>query len=60
MLPLDPLGGDFEGLVVDPADGSFWMCDEYRPALYHFDATGTLIQRYVRWRLRRRRSLPPR
>ena len=47
VLPLDPLGGDFEGLVVDPADGSFWMCDEYRPALYHFDATGTLIQRYV-------------
>jgi Esterase-like activity of phytase len=32
-LPLDPLGGDFEGLAVDPKDGSFWMVDEYRPAI---------------------------
>ncbi len=46
-LPLDPLGGDFEGIVIDPADGSMWMCDEYRPAIYHFDAAGVLIQRYV-------------
>lgn len=27
---VDPLGGDFEGIVVDP-NGSFWMVDEYRP-----------------------------
>ncbi len=46
-LPLDPLGGDFEGLVVDPNDGSFWLCDEYRPALYQFAADGKLIQRFV-------------
>jgi hypothetical protein len=46
-LPLDPLGGDFEGIVTDPGDGSFWMCDEYRPAIYHFDAAGVLIKRYV-------------
>lgn len=46
-LPLDPLGGDFEGVVVDPADGSFWTVDEYRPAIYHFDANGVLIKRYV-------------
>ena len=45
-LPLDPLGGDFEGLVTDPT-GTFWMVDEYRPAIYHFDATGVLIKRYV-------------
>jgi hypothetical protein len=45
-LPLDPLGADLEGIVF-LADGSFWMCDEYRPALYHFDATGRLIRRIV-------------
>jgi hypothetical protein len=46
MLPLDPLGADLEGIVVDK-DGSFWMVDEYRPAIYHFDAKGVLIKRYV-------------
>ncbi|RYZ64753.1 MAG: calcium-binding protein, partial [Proteobacteria bacterium] len=46
VLPLDPLGGDFEGLVVAD-DGSFWLCDEYRPALYHFDPKGVLLERYV-------------
>lgn len=45
-LPLDPLGADLEGIVLD-ADGSMWTCDEYRPALYHFDAGGTLLQRYI-------------
>jgi hypothetical protein len=45
-LPLDPLGGDFEGIAVD-TDGSFWLADEYRPAIYHFDATGTLLARLV-------------
>ncbi|MBE2214183.1 MAG: esterase-like activity of phytase family protein [Opitutaceae bacterium] len=44
---VDPLGGDFEGIVVDPTDGSFWMCDEYRPALYHFRGDGVLIDRFV-------------
>lgn len=46
VLTLDPLGADLEGIVF-LADGSFWMCDEYRPALYHFDATGKLIRRVV-------------
>lgn len=45
-LPLDPLGGDFEGIVL-AEDGSFWMADEYRPALYHFGKTGRLIERLV-------------
>lgn len=45
-LPLDPLGGDFEGVVV-AEDGSFWLPDEYRPALYHFDSTGRLIERFI-------------
>jgi hypothetical protein len=54
VLPLDPLGADMEGIVF-LADGSFWMCDEYRPALYHFDATGTLIRRVRAHRHRRRR-----
>lgn len=46
VLGLDPLGGDFEGIVV-AADGSLWLADEYRPALYHFDATGKLSSRLV-------------
>jgi len=45
-LPLDPMGGDFEGIVVD-SDGSFWLADEYRPAIYHFDASGLLLARLV-------------
>lgn len=45
-LPYDPYGGDFEGIVRDTA-GNFWMCDEYRPALYKFKPDGTLIERYV-------------
>jgi hypothetical protein len=46
VLPLDPLGGDFEGVAID-ADGSFWMADEYRPAIYHFGKSGRLIERFV-------------
>ncbi len=45
-LSVDPLGGDLEGVVV-VADGSFWMVDEYRPAIYHFDPAGVLIRRFV-------------
>lgn len=47
VLPLDTLGGDFEGVVTDPNDSTFWMVDEYRPAIYHFDTTGKLLHRYV-------------
>ena len=47
VLPLDPLGADLEGVVVDPSDGSFWMVDEYRPAIYHFSPAGVLINRFV-------------
>jgi hypothetical protein len=45
-LPFDPLGADLEGIVVAP-DGTFWMCDEYRPALYQFSGDGVLLQRIV-------------
>jgi len=45
-LPLDPLGGDLEGVVVAP-DKTFWLVDEYRPAIYHFDSQGVLIDRFV-------------
>jgi len=41
-----PLGIDPEGIVVAP-DGSFWMVDEYRPSILHFDATGRLLARYI-------------
>jgi len=45
-LELDPLGADFEGIVRDP-DGTYWMVEEYRPSIYHFDAAGQLIDRFV-------------
>lgn len=45
-LPNDPLGADLEGVVV-AGDGTFWMVDEYRPAIYHFDATGKLVDRFI-------------
>jgi predicted extracellular nuclease/Ca2+-binding RTX toxin-like protein len=46
FLDYDPFGADLEGVVV-AADGSFWMVDEYRPAIYHFAADGVLIDRFV-------------
>ncbi|MBK8906956.1 MAG: choice-of-anchor I family protein [Rhodospirillales bacterium] len=46
-LPFDPFGGDFEGIAVETADHSYWMVDEYRPAIYHFSAGGVLIDRFV-------------
>ncbi|NEO42575.1 MAG: calcium-binding protein [Moorea sp. SIOASIH] len=46
LLPLDEFGADLEGVVI-AADGTFWMVDEYRPAIYHFDAHGVLIDRFV-------------
>ncbi|MEZ4707704.1 MAG: choice-of-anchor I family protein [Caldilineaceae bacterium] len=45
-LELDPYGADMEG-IVQADDGTWWMVDEYRPAIYHFDADGRLISRYV-------------
>jgi len=43
---IDTFGADLEGVVV-AEDGTFWMVDEYRIALYHFNASGELIKRYV-------------
>ena len=45
-LTLDPTGADLEG-IVRTSDGSLWLCDEYRPSLYRFDATGLMLSRYV-------------
>ncbi len=39
-------GIDPEGIVVVP-DGAFWMVEEYRPSILHFDATGKLLARYI-------------
>lgn len=46
VLPLDAVGADVEGIVV-AEDGTFWMVDEYRPGIYHFNTDGTLIDRFV-------------
>lgn len=45
-LPYDRYGADFEGIVRDNI-GNFWMCDEYRPAIYQFAPNGMLIERFV-------------
>jgi hypothetical protein len=42
----DPQGVDPEGLVA-AADGTFWIAEEYLPALLHVDAAGKLIARFV-------------
>lgn len=47
MLDYDAFGADMEGIVMNPADGTFWMVDEYRPAIYHFMPDGMLAHRYV-------------
>ena len=46
LLQNDPLGADTEGIVVAP-DSSFWLVDEYRPAIYHVDPDGKLIERFI-------------
>lgn len=46
QLAYDELGGDFEGILKDKI-GNFWACDENRPAIYQFDQTGKLIERFV-------------
>ncbi|WP_211212040.1 choice-of-anchor I family protein [Flexithrix dorotheae] len=46
-LPYDKYGADLEGIVISPTDGSYWMVDEYRPAIYHFAPDGILIDRFV-------------
>ena len=46
-VALDPFGGDFEGIVLDSTDNTFWMVDEYRPAIYQFNADGSLINRFI-------------
>lgn len=46
LLNYDPFGGDFEGIVQDTA-GNFWLCDEYRPAVYKFSPNGIMLDRLV-------------
>ncbi|MBU3679387.1 MAG: T9SS type A sorting domain-containing protein [Candidatus Kapabacteria bacterium] len=45
-LPNDPFGADLEGISVD-AQGTWWMVDEYRPAIYNFNSQGRLLDRYI-------------
>lgn len=42
----DPMGIDPEGIVKD-RDQTFWMVEEYRPSILHFDSMGRLLERYV-------------
>ena len=47
LLSYDARGGDMEGIVLNPADNTFWMVDEYRPSIYQFDANGVMLNRFV-------------
>ncbi|MGZ3692994.1 MAG: esterase-like activity of phytase family protein [Bdellovibrionota bacterium] len=42
-LPYDPYGMDPEG-IVQQADGTFWIGEEYGPSLAHFSAEGQLLE----------------
>ena len=46
-LSYDAYGADMEGIVINPADGTYWMVNEYRPAIYHFGTDGVLLNRLV-------------
>ena len=46
VLANDTLGADLEGIVV-AENGDYWMVDEYRPAIYHFDIKGKLLDRFI-------------
>jgi hypothetical protein len=45
-VALDRYGIDPGGLAQD-SDGSYWMCEQYRPSLLHFNSNGSLLQRWV-------------
>jgi hypothetical protein len=46
-LTTDAYGLDTESIAVDPRDGGFWLGDEYRPALVHVAADGTVLNRII-------------
>lgn len=46
ILSADENGMDLEGIVQAP-DKTFWMVEEYRPSLCHFDSLGHLLERYI-------------
>ncbi|MEM6431725.1 MAG: choice-of-anchor I family protein [Deinococcota bacterium] len=46
VYEFDPLGADLEGIAQAP-DGTYWLVDEYRPAIYHVLPDGVLNARYV-------------
>ncbi|MDD1462208.1 phytase, partial [Dolichospermum sp. ST_sed2] len=46
VIPNKALGADLEGIVIAP-NGNYWLVDEYRPAIYHFDINGKLIDRFI-------------
>ncbi|MDB9469060.1 phytase, partial [Dolichospermum circinale] len=46
VIPNKALGADLEGIVIAP-NGDYWLVDEYRPAIYHFDVNGKLLERFI-------------
>lgn len=46
-LKYDKMGIDTEGIVRDSTDGSYWLCEDYRPSLLHFDSRAHLLSRWV-------------
>ncbi len=46
IIKNDLVGIDSEGITVDD-HGNFWICEEYRPAIMKFSATGKLLKSYI-------------
>ena len=46
LLALDVNGIDPEGCAL-LADGTFWLCEEYRPSVLCCEADGTVIKRFI-------------
>ena len=46
VLTNDPFGIDSEGIVITE-NGNYWIVDEYRPAIYEFDANGKMLNRFI-------------
>ncbi|MEM6265210.1 MAG: esterase-like activity of phytase family protein [Bacteroidota bacterium] len=46
LLEYDQYGGDFEGILIDDL-GNYWLCDEYRPAIYKFSSEGVMLNRFI-------------
>lgn len=46
LLKRSDRGIDCEGMAA-ATDGTFWICDEYEPAIFHFDKDGKMLHKRI-------------